>query len=187
MEEKMDNIEQYRDRIEAVKLSVEGLECGGIVIPEVIQESILELVRNYKRTNNQEFIIQALIHIQAYMEMGFSYEDNDVIFDYILSLLDLNRNIMYPPKFYTKKELKLTKNAIKGIIGKWPNTKGRTMSLENMTKEIISNCTEKKCGVYDYVCPMGNNSKLIKKIRVVISEEEQYLYYFDKKIYYFFI
>lgn len=180
----MSGIEHYRSRIEAVKLSVEGLVYSGIDASDVIRESVLELQSDFERTNNKEFLIQALIQIQAYMEMGFPYADNGETFDNILCLLELNRDIMYPKKFYDKKELKITKNAIRRVIGKWPRTKGRTMSLDDMVNEIIKNCLEGNYGIYDYVCPMGNNSK-IKKIQVVIKQKEMYLYHYDKKIYYF--
>lgn len=76
--------EFYRTDLEAIKLSVNECERLGVDKEELLITSIYRLYEFYKTEEDRVYLLGALIHLQAYLELGMRYEDNKKVFKLIL-------------------------------------------------------------------------------------------------------
>lgn len=76
--------EVYRTDLEAVKLAVN--ECGklGVDKEELLITSVYRLYEFYKTESDRVYLLGALIHLKAYLELGMEYEKNKKVFSLIL-------------------------------------------------------------------------------------------------------
>lgn len=76
--------EFYRTDLEAIKLAVNECERLGVEKEELLITSIYRLYEFYKSEEDRVYLLGALIHLQACLELGMRYEDNKKIFSLIL-------------------------------------------------------------------------------------------------------
>lgn len=136
-------------QIEAIKLAVGTTPYIGFSISEVYEAAIERLKKYYEETIEIAYLEAALLHIHAYMEMGYDYEDKKDLFDYILNRLGLNRYSEFPKMYYVSKKVKLTKSQVRSMIQRWPSSKKR-MSIGEVVEDIIDRVKNKKIGIYYY-------------------------------------
>ena len=77
--------EVYRTDLEAVKLAVNECERLGVDKEELLITSIYRLYEFYKTEEDRVYLLGALIHLQAYLELGMVYEKNKKVFSLILN------------------------------------------------------------------------------------------------------
>ena len=76
--------ESYRTDIEAIKLAVNECERLGVDKEELLIISIYRLYEFYKTEDDRVYLLGALLHLKAYLELGMEYEQNRKIFSMIL-------------------------------------------------------------------------------------------------------
>lgn len=78
------NWEDYRTDIEAIKLAVE--ECGrlGVDKEDLLVTSVYRLYEFYKTEDDRVYLLGALLHLKAYLELGMEYKKNQKVFSLIL-------------------------------------------------------------------------------------------------------
>ena len=99
--------------MEAVKLALNNIEETGLDKKEVLADSITWLYDRYYETKNRKYLEQALRNMQAYIQLGYPYEEEEKLFDRILRLLGVKRiQVMFLDERYTK-TVKLNKHQIR--------------------------------------------------------------------------
>ncbi len=58
-------------------------------------------------SGNTKYLEIATLHIQAYLEMGFAYEDGKELYESVLEKLGTTRELKFPRKFYSAKKDKI--------------------------------------------------------------------------------
>lgn len=76
--------ESYRTDIEAIKLAVNECERLGVDKEELLIISIYRLYEFYKTEDDRVYLLGALLHLKAYLELGMEYEKKRKIFSLIL-------------------------------------------------------------------------------------------------------
>ena len=76
--------EVYRTDLEAVKLAMNECERLGVDKEELLITSIYRLYEFYKSEEDSVYLLGALIHLQAYLDLGMPYEKNKKVFSLIL-------------------------------------------------------------------------------------------------------
>lgn len=179
-------IEQYRRDIEAIKLSLIGLpDVTGCSVGQVLVESIQYLL-NSSSILGKELLILAVIHIEAYLEMGFLYDEQKELFDSVLEALNLNKNILFPRKFYKATTVKLNRNSIRRMIKKWPKTKDRQYTIEELIDDIMIKVKSRQIGVYYYQSTQGQRKTIVGMYELVVHNDECYFHDILCKKYYVF-
>ena len=86
--------ESYRTDIEAIKLAVNECERLGVDKEELLIISIYRLYEFYKTEDDRVYLLGALLHLKAYLELGMEYEKNRKIFSLILDNYGVCYNIL---------------------------------------------------------------------------------------------
>ena len=82
--------ESYRTDIEAIKLAVNECERLGVDKEELLIISIYRLYEFYKTEDDRVYLLGALLHLKAYLELGMEYEKNRKIFCFFEQQLQHN-------------------------------------------------------------------------------------------------
>ena len=93
--------ESYRTDIEAIKLAVNECERLGVDKEELLIISIYRLYEFYKTEDDRVYLLGALLHLKAYLELGMEYEKNRKIFSLILD----NYGVCYQDIFQEAEEI----------------------------------------------------------------------------------
>lgn len=141
--------DEDRLKIEAIKLSVVSTAYVGFCINEVFEETVKRLTQYYMETEDKRYLEVALLHIHAYVEMGFSYEQKNKLFDYVLKHLGKKKLIEFPQSSCKGNQVKLNKTQVKNLISRWPASRQRP-SLDEVVEDIIYKVKNKEVGVYYY-------------------------------------
>lgn len=179
-------IEVKREEVEAVKMSVRRLEYQDISAKQTLEKSIVFLMDYYNKWKDSGYLLAALIRLQAYLELGFCYNDNADKFDDLLERLGVNRETQFPQKYYAKR-VALTKSQVNGLIERWSASPHRTMSRPEMVEDIILKVNLKLIGTYEYhsnVNPNGNGVDYAYIL--IVDKQESYLYDVRNDKYYTF-
>lgn len=180
-------MEQYRRQIEAIKLSVIGLpSVAGLTVNQLLIESIDFLYSSFVRTKQKKLLLHAAVQIQAYLEMGFVYEDSGKLFDKVLEELGTEKKILFPKKFYMYRKIKLNRNAVRNMIKRWPKTNERDFTIDELVNDIINKVKNKESGIYFYTSTRKNGSSVIGMYELVINSSECYFHDLVCKKYYVF-
>lgn len=181
----MVNTEQSRNYLEAIKLAAGSLKYKGISINKTFIMSIRYLQGHYLIGRDLKYLEVAALLIQAYLEMGFTYESCQEEFDVILKDLGTKKSFMFPKKFYHSKKIKLTRPQVRSMIGKWSSSKKNKMLIITVVDDILEKINNNAIGVYSYC----NHNSLGKEMyELVINKDEIYFHDINKcKYYTFFI
>lgn len=179
-------IEVKREEVEAVKMSVRRLEYQDISAKQTLEKSIVFLMDYYTKWRDSGYLLAALIRLQAYLELGFCYNDNADEFDGLLGKLGTNREIQFPQKYYAKR-VALTRTQVNGLIERWSASPHRTMSRPEMVEDIILKVNLKMIGMYEYHSNANPIGKGVDYVYVlIVDEQESYLYDVRNDRYYTF-
>ena len=88
-----------------------------------------------------------------------------------------NKTVAFDVEFNgnTLKKIKLNYNAIAAAIGKWPISKYRKYTKNEVIKDIIEKVSNKSIGEYEYSVRYADGKKYISQIRLYIQENSSYL------------
>lgn len=135
--------------MEAVKLALNNIEETGLDEKEVLADSITWLYDRYYETKNRKYLEQALRNMQAYIQLGYPYEEEQELFDRILYLLGVKKiQVMFLDERYTK-TVKLNKHQVRSMIGKW-NPHIHSMTINSVVEDVMDKVKYEREGVYTY-------------------------------------
>ena len=133
----MNELEKYRPEIDAVKFAIETLPYLDISMNNFFRKIVMCYKEYYNLENNKKYLLAALIHIQAYLEMGFCYCDNEDIFNEIVRLYGSSKEQLFPKRFYYSKKVVLNKSQVRKMIRRWPASRNHKMSINEVVDDII--------------------------------------------------
>lgn len=174
--------ESNRPYIEAIKLAAGSVQYKNLSIKTTFTDAILQLYQYYKNSGNIQYLETATLHIQAYLEMGFSYDDEAELYNLILEKLGTTKELKFPKKFYSAKKIKLNKAQVKSMIKKWPASPHQKMKIDEVAADIIEKVKKKEIGIFYYECAVINDM-----YELVISEKETFFHDLSRGIFYTFI
>lgn len=172
---------EYRHYVEAIKLAAGSVQYKNLSVTDTLQCAISQLYEYYCCTQRKNYLHVALLHIQAYLEMGFDYENKSDIFDKILNCLDTSKEEAFPQKYYTSKIVKINKSQIKSMIRRWPASGKQKYRLDEVVEDIIYKVKSKDKGIFHYKCEVTKDI-----YELVINETEIFFHDLVRGIFYTF-
>lgn len=174
-----------RVKIEAIKIVLGTLPYVGISVEDAMKMIVSEFEYFYEISNSEKYLQCALLHIQAYLEMGFNYNED---FNKILNVLGIERDDIFPKKFYTEK-IKLNKSQVRSMLGKWKP--GNTMKIGEVVEDIINRVKFQREGIVYYKNDgtkkdLQNMDSEIEVYELVINKKETYFHDIKRKKYFTF-
>lgn len=159
--------EDQRRYVEAIKFAAGSLQYKKIPVQQTFREAVSQLFWYYENLGSDEYLQTATLHIQAYLEMGFSYEENEELFNSVLEKLGTTRDVKFPNKYYSTKQVKLNKTQVRNMIKKWPASPHQEMKINEVVDDIIQKVQTHECGIYYYKCAVTGDM-----YELVISDQE---------------
>lgn len=175
-------IEENSLYIEAIKLAAGSVQYKNLSVQNTFIDAVSQLYQYYQNSQNIKYLETAVLHIQAYLEMGFSYEDGKSIYDNILKELGTTKELKFPKKFYSAKLIKLNKTQVKRMIKKWPASPHQKMKIDEVVEDIIKKVKQRENGIFYYKCAVTEDM-----YELVISEKEMFFHDLRRGIFYTFI
>ena len=173
------DIKQY---IEAIKLAAGTVQYKNVSVIETFLEAIEQLNWYYENLNDKAYLEVARLHIQTYLEMGFSYEIGEELFNSILEKMGTTREFEFPKKFYTSKLIKLNKSQVRSMIKKWPASPHQIMKIDEVVSDIINKVNNREIGIYYYKCAVTKDM-----YELTISDKEMFFHDLRRNIFYTFL
>ena len=85
----MNQSDENRKYIEAIKLAAGSVQYRNLSVQETIIEAVHELYKYYQYTDNINYLETAILQIQAYLELGFVYDNAESLFNSVLETMVL--------------------------------------------------------------------------------------------------
>ena len=172
--------------MEAVKLALNNIEEAGLDSKEVLKDSIGWLYERYSVTGDCSYMKQALHHIQAYVQLGFPYEEEQRLFDRILDVLGaVKTQVMFLDERYTK-TIRLNKHQVRSMIGRW-NPQIHSMPINAVVDDVIDKVKYEKEGIYTYISGrrrLEGRETARDEYRLIIYGHRAQFFDIGKKLYY---
>lgn len=172
------NIQQY---VEAIKLAAGSVQYKNLSVKQTFLQSVQQLYEYYKNLKDVCYLETAIFHIQAYLEMGFPYDEGRELFDLVIEGTGSTRELKFPNKFYAAKMIKLNKTQVRSMIKKWPPSP-QQIKIDEVVDDIILKVRKKENGIFYYKCVA---TKEIYEL--VISEKEIFFHDMQRGIFYSFL
>lgn len=153
--------------VEAIKFAAGSLQYKNVPVQQTFREAVSQLYWYYENLGGDEYLQTATLHIQAYLEMGFSYEENADLFNDVLQKLGTTRDLKFPKRYYSSKQVKLNKTQVRSMIKKWPASPHQEMKINEVVDDIITKVQTHECGIYYYKCAVTGDM-----YELVISDQE---------------
>lgn len=180
-------IEINRGIVASVKIAVMRLEYENLSAKKTLVEST-ELLRTfYCQTKNKGYLSAAVTRIQAYLELGFCYEDNQELFDAVLHEAGTSRQLQFPKRCYCSERVPLTRSQVRQLLGRWTGSRYSTMKIQDAVDDIINKVSAEKLGKYEYhsnANPSGGGHDMVYEL--YIEKDDSYLYNVQTNRYYTF-
>lgn len=179
------DLKKRRMQIEAIKLAIEALPKDEISIEETIESSIFWLWYYYICTGNKECLSRAILQMAASLELGVWNEPEGEIFDRIFELSGVDKTAFLSKYGQSGKKLRLTKNRIRTIIGRWRRGNPEDMKLDEVVDDIYDRMQRNESGTKCYISHQRDGG-IFGMYELIISEKEHILHDVVKKKYYSF-
>lgn len=174
--------EENRLYIEAIKLAAGSVQYKNISVKDTMIKAVEQLYRYYEIAMDEGYLETAFFHIQAYLEMGFPYEEREEVFDNILKNLGKRRELEFPKKFYCAKKVKLNKTQVRSMLGRWPTSSRQGTKVQEVVEDIIRKVENREEGVWYYKCEMTEDM-----YELVIGEQNMFFHDLRRCIFYTFV
>lgn len=135
--------------IESMKKAVIGSNNKELNPRLVLLYSMEFLYSQFEIFQKEEYLRQALLQMQAYVELGFSFESGGKLFEKILDKLCLTKYELFGDLKWRGLVVKATRPQIHKLLRKW-NPSCRCMPIEDVIDDIIQKTTKKQVGIYYY-------------------------------------
>lgn len=155
--------------------ALQTLHNRGITVKETVYESIRNLNQWYEQSGNPEYLNLALLHMQAYANMGFAVDESDLSVQKVLERTGKNKDDFFPRGNSFGKRIRLNRAQVRSMFGKWKPTKDQPMTIAELVDDII-NKVKLHCEgryVYQYQRKKTEDAEVYE---LVINKEECYFY-----------
>lgn len=168
--------------------ALESLHNRGITVRETIMESLQNLLEWYRQSGKEKYMELALLHMQAYANMGFGLDEEEPVVQEILSITGKTRNDFFPRGYVFGKKIKITKPQIRSMIGRWRPSGENPMTIDEVVDDIMRKLKQHKPGkyIYQYDRKISFGETEPEVYELVISDEESYFYDVKKFRFYTF-
>ncbi|MBQ8813015.1 MAG: hypothetical protein IJZ85_00760 [Lachnospiraceae bacterium] len=177
-------IEVDRKDVEAVKLALKAAMRKGVPARETLIGSIDFLTECYGWSEDERYLLSAMASLQAYLELGFAYEDYREKFDQLMGKLGTFRELQFAGQYFPVAVIPQTKSRIKTVIGPWSTSKYHTMPIAEVLEDILEKVINGEVGRYEYHSNMNTDSRKDHVFELLISEDARYLHDVQKDQYY---
>lgn len=161
---------EERLRINAIKMAYGSLHYYDISIGETFAQTVQYLQELFNRTEKEEFLKIALLHIRAYAELGFNYNTYQELFDHVLQQLNEDKMLITNAYLYTAGHIKLTRTRVRRMIRCWRKNAHTPMSFDEVVDDIIEKVSQREAGIYTYVYSTGGRFSDVYEL--VVSDEQ---------------
>lgn len=161
--------------------TLQTLYNRGITIKETVFGSLKNLLLWYHESGNREYLELAMLHMQAYANMGFALDDRIPEIKELLELTGKTKNDFFPKGQVYGKRIKVNRVQIRRMIGKWKPSKENPMTIGEVVDDIIEKITSRKEGryIYQYGRKHSGGKEGLELYELVINKDE--IYFFDVK------
>lgn len=180
------DLEKYREEIEAIKMAASVSSRMGVDRERTLTLSIGHIIEFYENDSREEYLLAALLQIQAYLELGLDYRLHRELFDSVLEKYGLEKEEVFPKRFYKARKVRLNKSQVRGMIRKWSTSRKNELQIQQVVQDIIEKVENQERGVYYYhnhTSPSGIDDDLYE---LVIQEDECYFHDMKLERYYEF-
>lgn len=167
--------------VEAIKLSVKNVPYKQLSMKELLCASIAQLYEYYQQYQKKEYLEVALLQIQAYLELGFSYEEKEDLFRWILNEAEVEKSVKFPRKFFSAKEFGLKKNEIRSMIKRWQGSPKQELKIGQVVDDIMKKISNREYGIHYY-----RNSVTGELYELLINEQEILFHDLQSGLFYVF-
>lgn len=182
-------MDEYTKDLYTMMFSLQTLQNQGITIRETVYKSLDKLLLWNKESENSKYLELALLHMQAYANMGFALDEENKTIREILKKTGKTREDFFPKGCLLGKRIKLTKSQVRGMIGRWRPSRDSPMTIGELVDDIIRKVKNHEEGRYIYqyhrtdVTTQGD----IEVYELVINKDESYFYDVKKFRFYTFM
>ncbi len=177
------DINQESLALKAMELAYGGLHYSDIFMEQTLSLSIGYLYEMYQVTGKKEYLHNALLHIWAFIRLGFEYRRCDEMVDKILDGLGMEKERFFKETALYRKKVKLTRPQIRGMIGKWMPSANAPKKIGEVVDEIIEKVKNQEQGIYTYSYKRGNTEDIYE---LVISPDQCFFHDLRRQKFYFF-
>ena len=170
-------MDEYTKDLYTMMFSLQTLQNQGITIRETVYKSLDKLLLWNKESENSKYLELALLHMQAYANMGFALDEENKTIREILKKTGKTREDFFPKGYLLGKRIKLTKSQVRGMIGRWRPSRDSPMTKNHEEGRYI----------YQYHRTDVTTQGDIEVYELVINKDESYFYDVKKFRFYTFM
>ncbi|MDD2957722.1 MAG: hypothetical protein PHE06_02215 [Lachnospiraceae bacterium] len=169
--------------------SLQALQSKGISIKETIYESLEYSLLWYQQSQKETYLEAAALHMQAYANMGYVLDDQEETIKKLFQLTGTKKEDYYPDGFGLGKTIRLNRQQVRSMIGKWMPSATNQMTIREVVDDIIQKVSERREGkyIYEYCRKTGTTGSRSELYELVIGDENCYFYDVKNFKYYTFI
>lgn len=167
------------------KKKMRDLVTEGFSVAEWVMQEIDILLLHHETTEDAHYLETAFHIMQAYMELGFCYEDNQQGFDKLLQQMGSCREVEFPRMLFPAKRISLNKSRLKIVIGKWISQKQNKMTAPELYADIIQKVNSHQEGIYIYDCRAAKYN-YTNRVKLFVGSKESCLYQANTDKFYLF-
>ncbi|MCI9440976.1 MAG: hypothetical protein HFH15_07025 [Ruminococcus sp.] len=185
--------------VESTRLALANLQLSGLDPQEVIICSIRYLMesctawrKGREDLQNAEadlpkeaaMLKKAVLFIQVYIELGFSYESHAELFEQVFEAAGLTEDEVLSFKRRFAQKLKLNRTKIDSVLGRW-NPKYHSNTKKEVINDIMEKIKNKEQGEYFYYSKQ-KYSEQKDVYQLVVEQDGSYFCHVNKQKYYEF-
>lgn len=137
-------------------------------------EQIVKLENHYySLTMDKEYLLMAVDHIAAYLELGHDYKELQELFDTTLAKLNTDKKTTFNKNFYYSEEVRVNKAQLKRILGRWIPIRGG-MKKDAAVEDIMNHLIKNEIGEYSYINKKGKFELIIKSDEIYAIHLTEY-------------
>lgn len=170
-------MDESKETTAALKLIIGSLPYQGISIINTMNKVMEYLCIYYEKTLEKKYLEIAMMHMRAYIELGFVYDELKHQFDFILKLAGVSKEEIYRNVSCENQSRKTSRSEIRSMIRRWTSSKYHTKSKDEVVEDIMDKVERRSMGIYYYHSNQNpKNPKLDDVYVLVINEFESYFH-----------
>lgn len=183
----MKHTEEFAEEIEAIKIAIGTVHYSGGSVKNTFFLILKKYIELYDFTADDTYLKNALLHMHAFFEMGFSYEENSELFNLVLKKAKVDKKEVFPKRCYNARKVRLNKSQVRNMIRRWSPSSYHTLTISEVVEDIINKVKNKENGCYFYHSNNNPQKDIDDVYELFISDTECFFYDIEKKLYYTFV
>lgn len=143
-------MDESKETTAALKLIIGSLPYQGISIINTMNKVMEYLCIYYEKTLEKKYLEIAMMHMRAYIELGFVYDELKHQFDFILKLAGVSKEEIYRNVSGENQSRKTSRSEIRSMIRRWTSSKYHTKSKDEVVEDIMDKVERRSMGIYYY-------------------------------------